>query len=91
MTFDALVKRFAMLNSISLANSEGTIKAVFNLVTAHAFEGDDVVIPGFGRFVVKSTKEHKMKIGGVEKTVKASDRLTFRPFASTKRAVSGTH
>ena len=59
--------------------TKAMIAAVFDAIAASAAEGDDVAIPGFGKFTVKSRPERQGRnpATGEAMTIKASRKVSF--------------
>ena len=87
MNIGELIKGVAEATGSSDAEAKKAITAVFDQIATAAAKGDEVSIPGFGKFAVKDRPDHDSGIeeGGVH-TREGSERQALRhrrrrPFA----------
>lgn len=59
MNMSELTKSVASSTGATETATKAMIAAVFDAIAASAAEGDDVAIPGFGKFTVKSRPERQ--------------------------------
>lgn len=88
-TIDNLVDDVARDCNITKKAAEPIVEAVFNSVYGKLEEHIDVYINGFGKFVIKQTKERPWKnpLSGEEGILPASYKLKFNPSAKLSESV----
>jgi DNA-binding protein HU-beta len=79
MNMSELTKSVASSTGATETATKAMIAAVFDAIAASAAEGDDVAIPGFGKFTVKSRPERQGRnpATGEAMTIKASRKVSF--------------
>lgn len=87
-----LIDALAVQAEITKAAAGKQIQVLINIITNALKNGDSVVIPGFGSFIVS---ERKARTGrnpqtGATITIKASKGAKFKPGKALKDAVSGS-
>ena len=81
MTKKQLIKRISERKSISIKEATRYVNAVLGAIGDALAEGDQVVIPDFGRFKVKTIPEHQGTIpNGKKIVIPEKQRVTFKPF-----------
>jgi DNA-binding protein HU-beta len=86
-----LVKKVAENLGIQKKDSEAVVSAVFETIGEALTSGEEVNVAGFGRFVVKETKERTARNPktGEAVTVPASKKPAFKPAKALKESVKG--
>ncbi|QQV78009.1 HU family DNA-binding protein [Sphingomonas aliaeris] len=79
MNIGELVKGVAGATGSNEAEAKAAITAVFDQIAVAAAKGDDVSIPGFGKFAVKDRPERQGRnpASGAAITIAASKKVTF--------------
>lgn len=79
MNMSELTKSVASSTGATETATKAMIAAVFDAIAASAAKGDDVAIPGFGKFTVKSRPEREGRnpATGEAMTIKASRKVSF--------------
>lgn len=79
MNISELVKTVAVATNTSEASAKATITAAFNQIGDAAAKGEDVSIPGFGKFSVKDRPERQGRnpATGEAMTIAASKKVSF--------------
>lgn len=79
MNISELAKGVATSTGSSEADAKKAITAVFNQIADAAAEGDEVSIPGFGKFTVKDRPERQGRnpATGEAMTIAASRKIAF--------------
>jgi len=81
------------MNKVELVkkDSEAVVSAVFETIGEALTSGEEVNVAGFGRFVVKETKERTARNPktGEAVTVPASKKPAFKPAKALKESVKG--
>ena len=83
MKKDELVKRAAAKCGMTHKQVKASLDALLGIIGCELADGGEVVLPDFGKFHVKSYKEHKMRpFGKMEVVVPAKTRMRFKPYAN---------
>ncbi|AVA16187.1 MAG TPA: HU family DNA-binding protein [Thiobacillus sp.] len=79
MNIGELVKGVAAATSTSEASAKAAITAVFDQIADAAAKGEEVSIPGFGKFAVKDRPERQGRnpATGEAMTIAASKKVAF--------------
>lgn len=79
MNMSELTKSVAASTGNTETATKATINAVFEAISTAAAKGDDVAIPGFGKFTVKSrpARQGRNPATGEAMTIKASRKVSF--------------
>ncbi|WP_267382413.1 MULTISPECIES: HU family DNA-binding protein [unclassified Sphingomonas] len=79
MNIGELAKGVATATGMSDADAKAAITAVFDQIAGAAVKGDDVAIPGFGKFSVKDRPEREGRnpATGETMTFAASKKVSF--------------
>jgi len=90
MTKKELAQKLAEENNLSKAASEQIIETIFGQISQSLIDGDEVAIPGFGKFAVSKRKERtglnpqtKEKI-----IIPASLKVKFKPAKQLKETIN---
>ena len=81
MNIGELVKGVAAATSTSEASAKAAITAVFDQIASAATKGEEISIPGFGKFSVKDRPERlgRNLSTGEAMTFAASKKVSFTP------------
>ena len=79
MNMAELAKGVSATTEMSESDAKKAITAVFDQIAGAAAKGDDVSIPGFGKFAVKDRPERQGRnpATGEEITIAASKKMSF--------------
>ncbi|AOH85656.1 DNA-binding protein HU [Sphingomonas panacis] len=79
MNIGELAKGAAAAMSTSEANAKSAITAVFDQIAAAAAKGEEIAIPGFGKFSVRDRPERQGRnpATGEAMTIAASKKVSF--------------
>lgn len=86
MNIGELVKGVAAATSTSEAHAKAAITAVFDQIASAAAKGEEISIPGFGKFSVKDRPERpgRNPSTGAAMTIAASKKVSFTPAKGLK-------
>jgi nucleoid DNA-binding protein len=84
MSYEKLVKAHAQANNLTLEEARDEVGGVFESIRSALMAGQNVPVPGFGRFRVTRRKARTYKIGGKTHDVPASWRVSFTPFKQAR-------
>lgn len=86
MNISELAKGVATSTGSSEADAKEAITAVFDQIADAAAKGDEVSIPGFGKFAVKDRPERQGRnpATGEAMTIAASKKVSFTPAKGLK-------
>jgi DNA-binding protein HU-beta len=86
MNIGELTKSVAEATGTSDAEAKKAITAVFDQIASAAAKGEEVAIPGFGKFAVKDRPERQGRnpSNGEAITIAASKKVTFTPAKGLK-------
>ena len=75
---------------ITKAQAKGLVDSVFDSIRAAAVKGEEVAVPGFGKFKVqaKPARKGRNPATGATIDIAASRKLTFQPAKALKDALS---
>ena len=79
MNISELAKGVAGVTGTSEADAKAAVSAVFSQIADAAAKGEEVSIPGFGKFAVKDRPERQGRnpATGKEMTIAASKKMAF--------------
>ena len=92
MNISDLVDQVAAADSkLTKAQAKAVVDAVFGAVRSAAVKGEEVSIPGFGKFKVQSkpARTGRNPSTGATITIAASKKVVFQPAKVLKDAVNG--
>ncbi len=91
MNITELTDRVASARDISKAEAKETINAVFQAIVDAAKAGEEVSLPGFGKFKVqdKPAREGRNPATGQPMTIPASRKVSFTIAKAFKDSVNG--
>ena len=83
MTKNELIKRISNRKSVSIKEATKYVNAVMGAIGDALAEGDQVVIPDFGRFKIKTIPEHQGHHPATQEkiTIPQKQRVTFKAFS----------
>ncbi len=86
MNINELAKGVAKTTGSSEADAKAAIAAVFEQIAGAAAKGDEILIAGFGKFVVKDRPERQGRnpATGEPLTIAASKKVSFAPAKGLK-------
>lgn len=86
MNISELAKGVATATGSSDADAKKAITAVFDQIAAAAAKGEEVSVPGFGKFAVKDRPERagRNPSNGEAITIAASKKVSFTPAKGLK-------
>ena len=90
MKLDDLIKSVAPGSDLSTVETRELINQVFGAISDAVVRGDDVSLPGFGKFSSKATKERSGRNprAGQPMQIAASTKIVFVPAKAFKDKVS---
>ena len=92
MTISELIDHVAASDSkLTKAQAKSIVEAVFASIGAAAKKGDEVSVPGFGKFKVQSkpARTGRNPSTGATIQIAASKKVVFQPAKALKDAVNG--
>lgn len=91
MNTTELVAKIAEASETPKAQAKALIDAFLNELIAAAAGGDEISLPGFGKFKVKETAEREGRnpANGEKIKIAASRKLSFAPAKAVKDALNG--
>ena len=86
-----IADKLATENGLTKSQAKTIVDGVFKALTDAAKSGDEVNVPGFGKFKVKQTpaREGRNPATGATIKIAASRKLTFGPAKALKDALNG--
>ena len=90
MNTTELVTKLAETHSVTKAQAKAIVDDVLKGIVDAAANGDEVSLPGFGKFKVKAAPEREGRNPSTGKamTIAASRKLTFSPAKAVKDALN---
>ena len=89
-TASDIADRLASDNNLTKSQAKAVVDGVFKAITDAAKSGDEINVPGFGKFKVKETpaREGRNPATGATIKIAASRKLTFGPAKALKDALN---
>lgn len=89
-TASDIADKLAAENNLSKSQAKTIVDGVFKAMVDAAKSGDEVNVPGFGKFKVKATPEREGRnpANGQKIKISASKKLTFGPAKALKDALN---
>ena len=86
MNIGDLAKGVAAATGTSEADAKKVVTAVFDQIAAAAAKGEEIAVPGFGKFAVKDRPERQGRnpSNGEAITIAASKKVSFTPAKGLK-------
>lgn len=90
-TASDIADKIAADNGLTKTQAKSVVDGVFKAMTDAAKSGDEVNVPGFGKFKVKASpaREGRNPANGEKIKIAASKKLTFAPAKALKDAMNG--
>jgi DNA-binding protein HU-beta len=90
-TANNIADRLAADNNLTKAQAKTIVDGVFKANEDAATRGDEVIIPGFGKFKIKNThaREGRNPASGEKIKIAAAKKLTFGAAKALKDALNG--
>ncbi len=91
MNTSELAAKIADANEVTKAQAKTLVDAFLNELIAAAASGEEVSLPGFGKFKVKESPEREGRnpANGEKIKIAASRKLSFVPAKAVKDALNG--
>jgi DNA-binding protein HU-beta len=91
MTANELVEHLAAAHGLTRADAKKYVDTVFTAIGDAAAKGDEIALAGFGKFAVKRTaaRDGRNPTTGEPITIKAANRIGFRPAKALKDRLNG--
>jgi DNA-binding protein HU-beta len=91
MNISELTDQVATANGLTRVQAKRIIDSVFKAIVDSAAKGEEVALPGFGKFKVASRPEREGRNPATGETIKiaASKKLTFAAAKSVRDTVNG--
>lgn len=85
-TANEIADKLAAEHSLTKAQGKALVDGVFKAITDAAVSGEEISLPGFGKFKVKASPERDGRNPSTGATIKiaASNKLTFVPAKALK-------
>lgn len=85
-TATEIADKLAAEHNLTKAQSKAMVEGVFKAITEAAAAGEEISLPGFGKFKVKATPEREGRNPSTGATIKiaAANKLTFAPAKALK-------
>jgi len=86
-----LVAKIAEAHSLSKTHAQAIVDSVLKTVVSAAANGEEISLPGFGKFKVKETPEREGRnpTSGERIKIAASRKLTYSPAKAVKELLNG--
>jgi DNA-binding protein HU-beta len=91
MNTSELVTKIAEANSVSKAQTQAIVDSMLNSIMSAAANGEEISLPGFGKFKVKETPEREGRnpASGAKIKIAASRKLTYSPAKAVRELLNG--
>src|ERR1700733_4812812 len=78
-------------DSVSKAQTQAIVDSMLNSIMSAAANGEEISLPGFGKFKVKETPEREGRnpASGEKIKIAASRKLTYSPAKAVKELLNG--
>jgi DNA-binding protein HU-beta len=90
MNTRSLAQTIAAKSKLSIADTRAVIDALLDNIAATARRGDEVSLPGFGKFKVRNTPARNARNPATGKTIKvaAARKVVFQPAKALKDSLN---
>ncbi len=90
-TSSEISDKLAADNNLTKVQAKAVVDGVFKAVAAAVKQGDEVSVPGFGKFKLKVSpaREGRNPSSGAKIKIAASNKLAFTPAKALKDALNG--
>jgi DNA-binding protein HU-beta len=91
MNTSELVTKIAETNSLSKTQAQAIVDSMLKSIMSAAAKGEEISLPGFGKFKVKETPEREgpNPASGEKIKIAASRKLTYLPAKAVKELLNG--
>ena len=91
MNTSELVTKIAEANSVSKTQAQAIVDSMLKSIMSAAANGEEILLPGFGKFKVKETPEREGRnpATGEKINIAASRKLTYLPAKAVKELLNG--
>ena len=91
MNTSELVTKIADANSVSKTQAQAIVDSMLKSIMSAAANGEEISLPGFGKFKVKETPEREGRnpASGEKIKIAASRKLTYLPAKAVKELLNG--
>lgn len=91
MNTSDLIEKLGASHSLSKAQAKAIVDSTLKAIVDAAANGEEINLPGFGKFKIKETAAREGRNPATGQTIKiaASKKLTFAPAKAVKDAVNG--
>lgn len=89
-TANEIADKLAAEHNLTKAQGKALVDGVFKTITDAAVAGEEISLPGFGKFKVKATPEREGRNPSTGATIKiaAAKKLTFAPAKALKDSLN---
>jgi DNA-binding protein HU-beta len=86
-----LVTKIAEAHSVSKSQAQAIVDSMLKSIMSAAAKGEEISLPGFGKFKVKETPEREGRnpTSGEKIKIAASRKLTYSPAKAVKELLKG--
>lgn len=90
MNSSEIIARIAESHSVTKTQAQAILDTVLNSIVSAATNGDEVSLPGFGKFKVKASPERDGRNPSTGERIKiaASKKLSFSPAKALKESLN---
>jgi DNA-binding protein HU-beta len=91
MNTSELITRIAEANNVSKTQAQAIVESMLKTIMSAAASGEEISLPGFGKFKVKETPEREGRnpASGQKIKIAASRKLTYSPAKAVKELLNG--
>jgi DNA-binding protein HU-beta len=91
MNTSELITRIAEANNVSKTQAQAIVESMLKTIMSAAASGEEISLPGFGKFKVKETPEREGRnpASGQKIKIAASRKLTYSPAKAVKELLKG--
>ena len=91
MNTSELVTRIAEANNVSKTQAQAIVESMLKTIMSAAASGEEISLPGFGKFKVKETPEPKGRnpASGEKIKIAASQKLIYSPAKAVRELLNG--
>ena len=91
MNTSELVAKIAEANSVSKTQAQAIVESMLKTIMSAAANGEEISLPGFGKFKVKETPEREGRnpASGEKIMIAASRKLIYSPAKAMKELLNG--
>ena len=92
MNTSELVAKIAEAHSVSKTQAQAIVDSMLKTIVSAAANGEEISLPGFGKFKVKETPEREGRnpSSGEKINIAASRKLTYSPAKAVKELLNGS-